>query len=165
VPQELRRTTDGPRAIHAAVQKVWLVESGISQLILASFTILLEFFFLRKLGGSWRIPVVMPLLWVVIFCWGVAMVKRRWRSWSYEVTDFEVILRWGVWQRVQRFVPRDRVQHVDITSGPIARKLGLVHFHLYVAGAHGSIGAIPGLTPTEAEELRDMLVESQAEHV
>ena len=54
---------------------------------------------------------------------------------------------------------------MDITSGPIARKFGLAHVHLYVAGAHGTVGAIPGLTPEEAEELRSMLVEAQAEHV
>ena len=29
---------------------------------------------------------------------------------------------------------------------PIARKFGLSHVHLYVAGAHGAVGGIPGLT-------------------
>lgn len=142
-----------------------MVESGISQLILAAFTIGLEYILLRAAETPWRVPVVMPIFWICMFIWTVAILKRRWQSWSYEVTDFEVILKWGVWNQVRRYVPRDRVQHVDVTSGPIARKLGLVHFHLYVAGAHGSVGAIPGLTPEEAEDLRGMLVDNQADHV
>lgn len=93
------------------------------------------------------------------------MVSRQWHAWQYEVTDNEVIISKGLWQQVRRYVPRDRIQHVDITSGPLARKFGLRHVHLYVAGAHGAIGEIPGLTPEEADELRHMLVETQAEHV
>ncbi|CAN5409908.1 hypothetical protein BH11ARM1_BH11ARM1_01730 [soil metagenome] len=162
---EPRNTTEGPRLIHAAVRTVWLAESSIGQLILAVITTGIEFVVLKETKAPWRIPFIMPIFWIGIFCWTFAMLKRRWQSWSYEVTDFEVILKWGVWNQIRRYVPRDRVQHVDITSGPIARKLGLVHFHMYVAGAHGSVGAIPGLTPEEAEELRAMLVESQADHV
>ena len=120
---------------------------------------------IESAAAQWKFPVFMPLLWIVVCLWSAYMIPPRWARWRYEVTDFEVILEWGVWWQTTRFVPRDRIQHVDITSGPIARKFGLVHVHLYVAGAHGSIGAIPGLTPAEAEELRSMLVDTQAEHV
>jgi membrane protein YdbS with pleckstrin-like domain len=134
-------------------------------LVLLVFTSITEFVIIKSLDAPWHFPILMPALWVGLGAWSVSWQNRRWKAWRYEVTETEVVLAWGIWYQVQRFVPRDRVQHVDITSGPIARKFGLAHVHLYVAGAHGAVGAIPGLTPEKAEELRSMLVETQAEHV
>ncbi len=134
-------------------------------LILAAITSATEWAILRAIESPIHFPIFMPLLWIGIWVFATSMVKRQWEAWRYEITDREVVLSWGVWYQTRRFVPRDRIQHVDITSGPIARKFGLAHVHFYVAGAHGAVGGIPGLTPEEAEELRQMLVETQAEHV
>ncbi len=160
-----RRTTNGPQPIHEAIRKVWLFSNITSILIVFIPITFLEYGIYRGLELSWRIPVLMPIVGICMLAWSIAMVKRQWHAWRYEVTDNEVIITKGVFYQVRRFVPRDRIQHVDITSGPLARKFGLRHVHLYVAGAHGSIGEIPGLTPEEAEDLRTMLVEFQAEHV
>jgi membrane protein YdbS with pleckstrin-like domain len=161
----MRRTTNGPRGIHPAIRKVWLFSNALSFGVLAIVTSLAEFGFIKAFHLPWSFPLVMPILWIGIGIWSASFVKRQWQVWRYEVTDHEVILSWGVWYQTRRFVPRDRIQHVDITSGPLARKFGLAHVHLYVAGAHGAVGGIPGLTPEEAEDLRSMLVETQAEHV
>jgi membrane protein YdbS with pleckstrin-like domain len=160
-----RRTTGGPRQIHPAIRKVWLFSNTISFLIIAIISSVMEFGFLKAIHAPWRFPIFMPVLWIGIGIASASLVKLQWERWRYEVTDHEVILSWGVWTQTRRFVPRDRIQHVDITSGPLARKFGLSHVHLYVAGAHGAVGGIPGLTHDEAEELRGMLVETQAEHV
>jgi membrane protein YdbS with pleckstrin-like domain len=163
--QPLRKTTNGPKGIHPAIKKVWLFSNAITFLILALATSGAEFGLVKAIDLPWKFPILMPLFWIAMGVWSASLVKRQWQAWSYEVTDHEVILSHGVWNQTRRFVPRDRVQHVDITSGPVARHFGLAHVHLYVAGAHGSVGEIPGLTPEEAEELRGMLVETQADHV
>ena len=160
-----RRTTNGPQPIHSAIRKVWLFSNLISFVILGVICSAAEYGLIRSIPLPWPVPIVMPMVWIMIGFLNAAFLKRQWQAWRYEVTDHEVILSWGVWNQTKRFVPRDRIQHVDITSGPIARKFGLAHVHLYVAGAHGTVGAIPGLTPEEAEELRGMLVETQADHV
>lgn len=159
------RTTNGPQPIHPAIQKVWIFSNLITFLVLGVLTSAGEFALIKTIPLPWPIPIFMPLFWIVIGILNARFLKRQWQAWNYEVTDHEVILSWGVWNQTRRFVPRDRVQHVDITSGPIARHFGLAHVHLYVAGAHGAVGGIPGLTPEEAENLRSMLVETQAEHV
>ena len=164
-PSKSCSTTHGPQPIHAAIQKVWLFTNIISFSILGVLTSIGEHFFMKSIDfGEW-IPIMMPLLWIGIGFLNARYLNRLWHSWKYEVTEKEVILCFGVFTHTKRYVPRDRVQHVDITSGPIARKFGLAHVHLYVAGAHGSVGEIPGVTPEEADELRNMLVETQAEHV
>lgn len=164
-PNSPPQTTDGPRKIHPAIRMVWLFSNSVSFLIIAVITSVMEFSLLRALHAPWQFPIVMPILWIGIGIASASLLKLQWERWQYEVTDREVILSWGVWTQTRRFVPRDRIQHVDITSGPLARKFGLSHVHLYVAGAHGAVGGIPGLTHEEAEALRSMLVETQAEHV
>lgn len=160
-----RQTTNGSQPIHAAIRKVWLFSNLITYGVFAIVTSAVEFALIHAEVLPWPIPFVMPIFWVLIGFWSANFVKRQWAAWRYEVTDHEIILSSGVWYQKRRFVPRDRIQHVDITSGPLARKFGLAHVHLYVAGAHGSVGEIPGLTPEEADDLRSMLVETQAEHV
>src|ERR1043166_292415 len=132
-----RRTTDGPRKIHPAIRTVWLVSNLVSFTILAVISSVMEFALLKAVHAPWRFPIFMPIFWVGMGIASAALLKLRWETWRYEVTDQEVILSWGVWNQTRRFVPRDRIQHVDITSGPLARRLGLSHVHLYVAGAHG----------------------------
>lgn len=160
-----KRTTDGPRPIHPAIRKVWLFSNLISVVVFGMIMSFTEFMFLRTLHAPWRFPIIAPLLAIVIGFWASSMVRRQWANWRYEVTDDEVVLAWGVFFQTRRYVPRDRVQHVDINSGPIDRRFGLAQVSLFVAGAHGSVGAIPGLTPEEADDLRSMLVESHAAHV
>ena len=159
------RTTNGPQAIHPAIRKVWLFSNSITFVILAIVSSTAEFGLIKAIPLPWSFPIVMPLFWLAIGLWSASFVKRQWHAWQYEVTDREIILTSGVWYQKKRFVPRDRIQHVDITYGPLARKFGLAHVHIYVAGAHGSVGEIPGLTPDEADNLRSMLVETQADHV
>ena len=160
-----RKTTGGPQPIHPAIRKVWLVSNLATQVLIGIGLCFTEYVLLKATHAPWRFPIIMPILWVGLVIFSTSLLKRQWEVWKYEVTDHVVILSWGDWWQTKRFVPRGRVQHVDITSGPLARKFGLAHVHLYVAGAHGAVGGIPGLTPEEADELRNMLVETQAEHV
>lgn len=164
-PPSPKRTTNGPRPIHPAIRKVWLFSNAISYLIVLLIASGIEALVLKASHAPWRFPIIMPILWIGLWILSASLVKKQWERWKYEVTDQEAILSHGLFTQVRRFVPRDRIQHLDITSGPIARRFGLVHVHLYVAGAHGSVGEIPGLTNQEAEDLREMLIESQAEHV
>jgi membrane protein YdbS with pleckstrin-like domain len=58
-------------------------------------------------------------------------------------------------------VARDRIQHIDINSGPMDRRFGLVQVVIHTAGMIGSVAAIPGLTPSEAEFLRQQLLDTR----
>jgi len=53
-------------------------------------------------------------------------------------------------------VPYGRMQYVDVTAGPLDRRLGLAKVVLHTAAA-ASDAAIPGLPLAEAERLRDRL--------
>lgn len=165
MPEQSLRTTNGPRSIHPAIRKVWLFSNAITFLIVLIASSGFETLILKASHAPWRFPIIMPIFWIIMWIISASLVKKQWQAWKYEVTEHEAILCHGLLTQVRRHVPRDRIQHLDITAGPIARKFGLVHVHLYVAGAHGTVGEIPGLTNAEAEDLRAMLIGSQAAHV
>ena len=87
------------------------------------------------------------------------------RRWGYAIRSHDVLVESGVVFRRRRSLPRSKVQHVDIQSGPVSRALGLVEVHLHTAGSLGPVATIPGLTPDAAEELRRSLVEESSDGV
>jgi hypothetical protein len=64
----------------------------------------------------------------------------------------------GVWWHSETFVPRARVQHTDVTQGPIARRFGLAALKVFTAGTHVGEISIEGLAREHAIRLRDELL-------
>lgn len=88
----------------------------------------------------------------------LVILPRRVRSIGYQLRHDDLLFRRGI--MFQRFVavPYGRMQLVDITRGPVARWLGLADLKFVTAAATSGV-SIPGLTESDAEALRDRLVE------
>ena len=56
-------------------------------------------------------------------------------------------------------VPFVRVQHLDVTRGPIDKIFGTATLVVHTAGTHNSIVTVPGLSPDRAAEIRDIVRE------
>lgn len=52
-------------------------------------------------------------------------------------------------------VPLVRVQHIDVTRGPLDKAFGTATLVVHTAGTHNSIVTLPGLAPERAAEIRD----------
>lgn len=88
------------------------------------------------------------------------LINARYASYSMRITEDDVAVRSGILWRSKRYVPRHRIQHVDIHAGPFARSLGLAEIHVFVAG--GTAMTIPGLAELEAENIRQHLLRAIA---
>ncbi len=111
---------------------------------------------------SWLLAGAGVLLVAVVLGWFLA--ARNARSWAYAERDDDLLVRHGVLRLRLEVVPYGRMQLVDITAGPLQRRLGMATVHLHTA-APGTQARIPGLVPPEAARLRDRLTalgESQA---
>lgn len=89
---------------------------------------------------------------------GLILAPARWRSWGYQLTETELIVRFGVVVKTQRWIPRTRVQYVDMIGGPIERALGLRTVTIYTAGTRLADLSIPGLPVQAAELIREDLL-------
>lgn len=56
-------------------------------------------------------------------------------------------------------VPFVRVQHMDVTRGPLDKMFGTATLVIHTAGTHNSIVTVPGLAPERAEEIREIIRE------
>jgi membrane protein YdbS with pleckstrin-like domain len=54
-------------------------------------------------------------------------------------------------------VPFVRVQHIDVTRGPIDKLFGTASLVVHTAGTHNSVVVLPGLAPDRAAEIREAI--------
>lgn len=78
------------------------------------------------------------------------------RAWA--LADDGLLLRRGVWWRHEIFVPRARIQHTDVTEGPIARRFGIATLAVHTAGTRVQELDVEGLLPALALQLREDLL-------
>lgn len=93
---------------------------------------------------------------VVALLWGLLLIPRNYRAWGYSERDEDLLVTHGVLFRRLAVVPYGRMQLVDVTSGPIERRLGLATIQMHTASP-ASDAKIPGLPSAEAARLRDRL--------
>ena len=83
-------------------------------------------------------------------------VERRWRAWGYLERADDLVVRRGVLVHRTSVVPYGRMQYVDVTAGPLDRRLGIATVTLHTAAA-ATDAYVPGLLADDATRLRDRL--------
>jgi len=85
--------------------------------------------------------------------------ERIYRRLRYKLTDrlLQVVRGWLF--HVDTVVPFVRVQHIDVTRGPLEKMFGVATLVVHTAGTHNSIVTLPGLAPARAAEIRDIIRE------
>ncbi|HXG81541.1 MAG TPA: PH domain-containing protein, partial [Sphingomicrobium sp.] len=58
---------------------------------------------------------------------------------------------------IDTVVPFVRVQHIDVTRGPLDKMFGTATLVVHTAGTHNSIVTLPGLSPERAAEIREAI--------
>ena len=93
----------------------------------------------------------------------LAVHTHRWpaisyRHSSYRLDDEGIEIRRGVfWQEIVN-VPRSRVQHTDVSQGPLERRYGLGTLVIYTAGTDHARVALSGLDHGLALQIREHLL-------
>ncbi len=100
--------------------------------------------------------------WVALFA-GFLGYAWQWpalqhRHLRYRVDARGVRIRRGVLWRKIISIPTSRVQHTDVTQGPLQRHFGLATLTVHTAGTQSASIALPGLAHDVALKLRDHLL-------
>lgn len=119
------------------------------------------FFVWRSQGFNWITGLVASVFLILI-------LASAWSSWAWPKVEFRNI-RWridamgleihrGVYWQHRIAIPVARLQHADISQGPIQRWYGLGKLTVFTAGtSHASI-ELDGLSHETATWLRDQLI-------
>jgi uncharacterized protein len=115
-------------------------------------------------------PVALIALIVAWLALAIALIwlSYRWpavehRHTSYTVDGRGIEIRKGVVWRVVINVPRSRVQHTDVSQGPLERHFGLGTLVIYTAGTDHAKVDLAGLEHGTALRIRDHLLPKEGE--
>lgn len=102
--------------------------------------------------GAFVVPVL------VAAAWAIARVPlRRHAARGYDLGTDRLRVARGLWFRSDTVVPFGRVQHIDVTQGPLERAFGLATLVVHTAGTHNSSVALPGLAEGDAAAMREAI--------
>jgi membrane protein YdbS with pleckstrin-like domain len=107
--------------------------------------------------------------WVFVAGW-LAWGAQIWppiahRHASYRVDNEGIEIKRGVvWRRILS-IPRSRIQHTDVSQGPLERSYGLGTLVIYTAGTDHARVHLPGLDHRIALRIRDHLLARMADDV
>ena len=129
--------------IHAMVVAVMLLTgSAVVEILIARRT---DF-----PTGLIAVPVFLLVLYALIIA-----PMRQFKALGYAVDVDELRVGSGVWIRTETVVPLKRVQHIDVSQGPVERSCGVTRLVLHTAGTMNSLVVLPGLARATAESIRD----------
>ena len=81
------------------------------------------------------------------------------KSCKYFRGEFELMYKQGLWWKKQTALSFSRIQHIDISHGPLERKYAMATIKFFTAGGATSDLKIPGLPSAQAELLRTEILQ------
>jgi uncharacterized protein len=141
---------------HIALSRLigWIVSACV-----ASASLVLAAVVAFRSGASF---FALALVWLVanaVLAWHL----QRWPAISHRHTSYRldgegIDIRRGVFWRRAINVPRSRVQHTDVSQGPLERHYGLGTLIVYTAGTDHARVALSGLAHPDALRIREQLM-------
>jgi membrane protein YdbS with pleckstrin-like domain len=105
--------------------------------------------------------IVLWIGWMLLLAAVAAYVWKyppaRHRHLRYRIDEVGITIRDGVFWRSWSALPRVRIQHTDVSQGPLQRRYGVAELKLYTAGSRFTRIDLPGLEHAVALALRDEL--------
>lgn len=88
----------------------------------------------------------------------VAATKRR-----YALREADLLYQEGIFWHTTTAVAFNRVQHIDLTHGPLERKYNIATIKCFTAGGSSVDLKVPGLPKEDAEVLRAFILSKTAQ--
>lgn len=138
------------------------IGGAIGAAVLAAVSFVALIVLLVAIRPPAAIAVFLVGAWVVLVAaagtFALAWPPLVWKHASYRVGPAGIEIRRGVVIREVVTVPRTRVQHTDVSQGPIERQFGLATLILHTAGTHHAAVPLEGLAHETALRIRDHFV-------
>ncbi|MVX34903.1 PH domain-containing protein [Myroides sp. LoEW2-1] len=130
--------------------------------LLLCFVIGLSVFFFSDLVET-ALPIeknkyVLSLFIICIGICNVILSVLAFKQKGYAVRKYDIIYQTGLINKKQIVIPFNRVQHIEVYEGAIARIYGLCELEFFTAGGQMGDLSIPGLKLQDAERIKAYVI-------
>jgi len=138
-------------------KKSWFISRFIFLAIIIVLAIVARFVFLDWLENKLILDLALSIIVLLQLINTLLYPTLEYKQWSYEIDEDKVEFSQGIYIVKRTLIPTVRIQHLNISQGPINRPLGLANVNITTGG--GSF-TIPNLDKQEAENLSSYLKET-----
>lgn len=107
-------------------------------------------------GFVWWVGMIY-LIWLVLFGLAMWLVGKNYKVTGYAIRQRDLVFQTGVIVRSVTTIPFKRIQHCEITEGPIQKLFKLASLKVFTAGGSGSDLSISGLQKEEAARIKEFI--------
>ncbi len=123
---------------------------GIMILLFLQYYIAFEWLVLY---GSW---ILLGL--ISLFILSLILIYFGFFEKNYAIREKDIIYNSGLFWRSSTAIPFNRVQHCEVSIGPIDKMFGLSELKIFTAGGSSSDLSIEGLKPETSNRLKDYII-------
>jgi len=154
-----------PDRLERRVVAYWMIGDTLTAVVLTGIAWFLLQPWLANNWDKWSTAWENVLFVACVGLVAVALVAPplAYARWRYGFLGDLLLMRYGILFVEERAVPVRRMQHVDLTRGPIERLFGLATLVVFTAGNEGSAFRVPGLRVGRAQELRNRIIEARGD--
>ncbi len=95
--------------------------------------------------------------WAAAFFFSLWIAWKKWENAGYALREHDILYREGVLFTSRTIVPYLRIQHSEISRGPLERWAGLATLRIYTAGGNGGDLQVVGLPYTDALRIKEYI--------
>lgn len=124
-----------------------------------SFAPVLLAAFIAFMSDEWSRLLFGLIAGVIVFVFGFVWSKKRYQYSRWWFEQEGLYIQKGVIWRRRILVPQNRVQHTDVSQGPLERKYTLGQLTVHTAGTRDASVVLSGIELEVANQLRDRLID------
>ncbi|MFY7901174.1 MAG: PH domain-containing protein [Chitinophagaceae bacterium] len=145
------------------IQPAYLKVLRISwSIVFAIFAIIITtcFLFIKEMQSMlWIVIAVTSYILVLVATFTIVTISFNTKA--YAIREKDIVYRTGYIFQDFHIIPLNRIQHCVVESGPIERRYKLASLSLYTAAVGINDITIHGLLQTEAEQLREWILQQK----
>lgn len=144
----------------------WLLSGLLSAVVLCGFMVG-GVALVRSQAPDWSLAAIIAasVFGGVLVGWSLISPYLAYVRWRFTVDQELMLMRYGIIFHEERTIPISRMQHVDLTRGPVERLFGLATLVVFTAGNEGSAFRLPGVAALRAGELRDQILAARGDDI
>jgi len=109
-----------------------------------------------------EVPYFIQVLAIVLFfsllVFSFLSIHFGFKNKAFAVRQKDIVFQTGWLWKSKTVVPFKRIQHSEVSQGPIDRMFNLGKLRVFTAGGSGSDLSIPGLSFLKANQLKDFII-------